>query len=168
MNVQDWAWLIATLLCVVLELVTYGIFFVLFAVGTLVAFIVAQFSSNIVAQVLTFAVVTILCLIFLRPAVRRWLKLGKYGADSSVPDYIEQYQGKIAVVLADIPAGAKGQVKIDNETWTAKAVDGRAITAGSNVRVLRIEGVTAVVESQRDTSAAFGLKQSSSSGGKKL
>lgn len=168
MNVVDWLWLILTLVCIVLEIVTYGIFFVLFAVGTLAAFVVAQFSSSIAVQILAFAVVTVVCLVFLRPVVRRWLKLGKYGANDTVPDYIDQYQGKIGVVLQDIPAGAKGQVKIDNETWTAKAVDDRPIAAGSNVCVMRIEGVTAIVESQKNSSAAFGLKQSSSTGGEKL
>lgn len=154
----DWVWLILTFVCVVLEIVTYGIFFVLFAVGTLAAFIVAMFTQSIAIQVVIFAVVTVLCLLFLRPVVRKWLGLGKYGKGRSVPDYIEQYQGKEGIVTKAIVKDDKGEVKIGTEVWTACAKDGESIQTGAKVSIVRIEGVTAIVESKTATTSSFGLK----------
>ncbi len=139
-------WLILTFVCIVLELLTTGIFFILFALGTLFAFIASFFSVSVTNQVVVFAAVTLLCLLFLRPFVRRWLHLDGSGGAGSVPDYIEQNIGLEAPVTEEIVAGGKGQIRIGTEIWTARAVDNRGIARGRTVRVVRIEGVTAVVE----------------------
>jgi len=40
-----------------------------------------------------------------------------------------------------------GRVKIGGETWSARAIDGdRVIEAGEMVRVIRIDGATALVD----------------------
>ncbi len=139
-------WLILTFVCIILELLTTGIFFILFALGTLFAFIASFFSVSVTNQVVVFAAVTLLCLLFLRPFVRRWLHLDGDGSAGTVPDYIEQNIGLEAPVTEEIVAGGKGQIRIGTEIWTARAVDNRGIELGRTVRVVRIEGVTAVVE----------------------
>lgn len=142
----DWMWLILTFVCVIVELLTADIFFILFAIGTLVAFVVALMSVNVTVQVIVFAVITLLCLLFLRPVVRRWLHIGKYGKDYTVPDSIEQNIGKEGVVVRAIEQDGKGQVKIGSEVWTARTTDNTALGVRRHVRVVRIEGVTAVVQ----------------------
>jgi membrane protein implicated in regulation of membrane protease activity len=141
-----WMWLGVTLACIVVEMVTSGIFFILFAVGALLAFLYSLFAGILVVQVIIFAVVTMLCLLFLRPLVRRWLKLGKYGTAQGRPDYIDQNIGREGIVVREITSAVKGQVKIGSEVWTACGVDTQSIANGERVRVIRIEGVTAVVE----------------------
>lgn len=146
MTWMAWMWLALTLVCIIVEIVTMGVFFILFAAGTLVAFVVSLFVGNIAAQVITFAIVSLLCLLFLRPIIRRWLRLGKYGASMTIPDSIEQNIGKTGVVIRDIDGENRGQVKVGGEVWTAKTAVGIRIPAGTEVRVKAIEGVTAVVE----------------------
>lgn len=143
---MDWLWLGLTFLCIILELMTTGIFFILFAVGTLAAFIYALFSSNIVGEVLTFAVLSVVCLLFLRPILRKWLHLDEVGQSFGVPDYIEQNVGKEATVTRMVSVAAKGQVRIGYELWTAKTLSGGPFEVGEVVRVVGIEGVTAVIE----------------------
>ncbi|MFB5189620.1 NfeD family protein [Alicyclobacillus fastidiosus] len=142
----EWTWLILTFVCIILELLTAGIFFILFAVGTLLAFVVAFFSVSVIDQVVVFAAATLLCLLFLRPFVRRWLHLGRYGKDYTVPDYIEQNIGREAPITRAIPENGTGQVRIGTEVWTARELHHRAVAVGTTVRVVRIEGVTAIVE----------------------
>jgi membrane protein implicated in regulation of membrane protease activity len=146
LNWIDWMWLILTLVCVILEILTYGIFFILFALGTLAAFILSRFTDHAPVQVGIFALVTVLALIFLRPAVRRWLHLGKYGQSYGVPDYISQNVGKEGIVIKAIPAHGKGQIKVGTEVWTANAQDFGELPEGARVRIIRIQGVTAIVE----------------------
>ncbi|GMA64804.1 NfeD family protein [Alicyclobacillus fastidiosus] len=142
----EWTWLILTFVCIILELLTAGIFFILFAVGTLLAFVVSFFSVSVMDQVVVFAAATLLCLLFLRPFVRRWLHLGRYGKDYTVPDYIEQNIGQEAPVTRAISENGTGQVRIGTEVWTARELNHRAVAVGTTVRVVRIEGVTAIVE----------------------
>ncbi|MDE6123912.1 MAG: NfeD family protein, partial [Eubacterium sp.] len=40
---------------------------------------------------------------------------------------------------------AKGQVKVDNQIWSARSEDGSQIAEGTKVNVLRIEGVKLIV-----------------------
>ncbi|WAH37885.1 NfeD family protein [Alicyclobacillus dauci] len=155
MNWIDWMWLILTFVCIILELLTTGIFFVLFAVGTMAAFVYARLSPSVTGQVITFAVVTLLCLLFLRPFVRRWLHLGKYGKDHTVPDYIEQNIGKEGVVVQPIESEGTGQIKIGSEVWTARMASGGRASVDDRVRVVRIQGVTAYVEALAATSSSF-------------
>ncbi len=58
----------------------------------------------------------------------------------------DRYIGKTAVVTEDISnIDAKGQVKVDNQIWSARSDDGSAISSGKQVNVLRIEGVKLIV-----------------------
>lgn len=156
MNSIDWLWLGLTFLCIILELVTSGIFFILFAVGTLAAFVYALVAPNITGEVLSFAIITLVCLLFLRPVVRRWLHLGKYGKDFTVPDYIEQNVGREGVVTRAFAHESTGQIRVGSEVWTARSLDGATYAVDDHVRVIRIEGVTALVEglSQEQPSTA--------------
>ncbi len=56
----------------------------------------------------------------------------------------DSIMGKTAVVVADIPSGASGQVKIEGEVWRAEA--NKVITKGTNVKIISVSGVTLKVE----------------------
>ena len=58
----------------------------------------------------------------------------------------DRYIGKLAVVTEGISnIDAKGQVKVDNQIWSARSEDGSQIAEGTRVNVLRIEGVKLIV-----------------------
>jgi membrane protein implicated in regulation of membrane protease activity len=59
---------------------------------------------------------------------------------------VAAHVGRTAVVLLDVTAHA-GRVKLAGEVWTARTADpSLVLPAGSTVRVVRIDGATAVVE----------------------
>ena len=54
--------------------------------------------------------------------------------------------GKTGIVTQDInPTHSVGQVKISNEIWSAKTSDNSIIKKGSQIEVVSIDGVKAVV-----------------------
>jgi len=59
--------------------------------------------------------------------------------------------GKIAVAKTDIDPTDGGVVKLDEELWLAKTVDDcQTIKETSKVRVIRVEGVSLIVDGETD------------------
>ena len=61
------AWLLVSLLCLVLELTNGDFFIMCFAIGGVAAAIVSAFSDSFTLQVIVFAVVSALSIFFVRP-----------------------------------------------------------------------------------------------------
>ena len=60
--------------------------------------------------------------------------------------------GKKAVVTQDInPTFSVGLIKVAGETWSAKTADDSKIEKGSSVKVIKIDGVKAIVEPIEET-----------------
>ena len=88
-----------------------------------------------------FAVVSVLMLVLVRPALRRHFMAG-----TGLPDRPQELEGKAALVL-DRVASHEGQVKLDGEVWTARPLnDNDVYEPGDHVTVVRINGATAVVQ----------------------
>ncbi|HWK92353.1 MAG TPA: NfeD family protein [Luteimicrobium sp.] len=140
---MEWLWWIgAALLFAVVEVVTLSFVLIMFAGGALVAAIANAFGWPFWAQVVVFGVVsTILLLTFRRWLVRRFrtsTPVARTNADALV--------GREAVTIADV-SESDGRIKLNGEVWTARVARGTlAVASGEHVRVVRIDGATAVVE----------------------
>ena len=66
------AWLLISLLCLLLELTNGDFFIVCFAVGGLFASISSVFTDSLTIQIIVFAITTLLSIFFLRPVALRW------------------------------------------------------------------------------------------------
>ena len=133
-------WLIFTVVTAVLEGVTVQLVSVWFAIGGLAACITSLFTDSIPIQAVVFVVVTAIALVVTRPLVK---KLRKKKAE---PTNADRYLGKTAVVVERIDnENATGLVKVDNQKWTARSVDGSPIEEGLTVTVAAIEGVKLMV-----------------------
>ncbi|HTM85576.1 MAG TPA: NfeD family protein [Mycobacterium sp.] len=87
-----------------------------------------------------FLVVSVLLLVFIRPALRRRLT-----SDTAPPIGIQALEGQPARVLEEV-AGQRGQVMLDGQVWSARPLnDGDVYQPGDQVTVLQIDGATAVV-----------------------
>ncbi len=134
-------WLIFTVVTAVLEGLTVQLVSVWFAVGGLAACITSLFTDSIPIQAVVFVVVTAIALVVTRPLVK---KLRKKKAE---PTNADRYLGKTAVVVERIDnENATGLVKVDNQKWTARSVDGSPIEEGLTVTVAAIEGVKLMVQ----------------------
>ncbi|MBQ9248372.1 MAG: NfeD family protein [Ruminococcus sp.] len=134
-------WLIFTVVMAVLEGVTVQLVSVWFAIGGLAACITSLFTDNILIQSVVFVIVTAIALAVTRPLVK---KLRKKKAE---PTNADRYLGKTAVVVTEIDNSVpRGMVKVDNEKWTARSLDGAVIPEGTSVTVEAIEGVKLIVK----------------------
>lgn len=136
-------WLIAMIALVVVEAVTVGLTFLWFAVGALGGLITAVLGGPVWLQILVFLALSGLSLALVRPIAAKFLKTGR------TPTNADRVIGKTAVVTQTIDnVAGQGQVSIAGQIWTARSQREIVIPAGSEVTVLRIEGVKVFVETR--------------------
>jgi membrane protein implicated in regulation of membrane protease activity len=138
-------WAVVAAVAFVGELLSISFFLLFFALGSAVALVVALSGAGIVAQIVGFAVTSLLSLIVLRPVLIS--RLSSRGGERYVSRPL--ITGKSGIVTNTIESGASGMVRIgDGEFWTARSVyPDQRIEAGSRVRVLGTDGLVALVES---------------------
>ena len=133
-------WVVLVVAFGVLEGLTVGLISVWFSIGSLAGLIAAGLGASVMVQVIAFSIVSGACILLLRPVTRKYLvtKIEKTNADRIIDEE--------AVVTENINnLQGTGQVRVRGESWTARSVDGEEYTESTMVRVLRIEGVKAIV-----------------------
>ena len=140
MNIYALVWLGLMVLFLIIEAETVCLLTVWFACGALAAMVISLFALPLWLQIGVFFAVSAAMLALLRPMVKKHFtpKLTKTNVDAVL--------GKQAVVITDIDnVAATGQIKLNGLEWTARSTDGTTIAAGTQVKVDRIQGVTAYV-----------------------
>ena len=134
-------WLVLLITFCAAEAITVGLTSIWFAAGSLAALIAALLGGPLWVQLTLFLAVSTLCLVAVRPLAKRHLN------DQVQPTNADRVIGAEAQVTQDIDnVHGKGMVIIRGMTWSARSEDGLPITAGTMVKVLRIEGVKVFVE----------------------
>ena len=140
MNLFSIIWLGLVILLGFLEALTVTLTSIWFAVGALAAMAVALFGGALWVQILVFAVVSLICVLALRPLAKTRL-----GGAKKVATNADRIIGQKAMVTEPIDNVATGAVSIGGTVWTARSDSAKPIAAGSVVRILRIEGVKVLV-----------------------
>jgi membrane protein implicated in regulation of membrane protease activity len=137
-----WVWLVATAVFAIGEMASPGSFFLApFAVGALVASLLAFAGVSVGVEWAVFLLVSIATLAALRPVAHR---LDRNALDHGVGS--RRLVGSRATVLQDIPGAAElGMVRVDREEWRAQSTDGTPIAAGTVVRVADVQGTRVIV-----------------------
>ncbi len=142
----EWViWMIGAGVLAVGEIFTLSFFLGPIAIAAVVAAAAAAAGFGVALQIGAFIVAALASLTLLRPIARRHLRTPSQlrtgtaalvGADALVTDRVD---------------GHGGQVKLSGELWTARAFDEDAvIEPGQRVRVMQIEGATALVANGLD------------------
>ena len=140
---MNWAailWLVLLVVFLIVEASTVTLVSLWFAAGSLIALFASLLDAGLWLQVLLFLAVSTLCLIALRPLVRKVIrpKLTATNVDSII--------GSTGLVTASVDnVSAAGQVKLGAMVWTARSSSGVPIPEGTLIRVDRIEGVKVFV-----------------------
>jgi membrane protein implicated in regulation of membrane protease activity len=134
-----WLGILAVLL--VIEGLTTALTTIWFAGGALAAAIAAGVGMGIVPQLLLFFCVSLVLLLFTRPAA---LKLMNKGTEKT---NVEGLLGKSAVVIQQIDNLAQtGQVRINDIEWMARTSDDSVtIPVGTVVVIEAVHGVRLIV-----------------------
>jgi membrane protein implicated in regulation of membrane protease activity len=142
-----WAiiWLTAAAVFGIGEMLMAGSFFLLpFAIGAVLAAVVAALAPSPVWSWLAFMVGSLAAFGAMRPLSRRLA--------ANAPDVAgigaNRLVGAIGVVLSPISAtpGVAGMVKVGTEEWRADTPPGIALSAGTKVRVVEVLGTRLLVE----------------------
>ncbi|GKX28381.1 hypothetical protein SH1V18_08610 [Vallitalea longa] len=134
-------WLGVLIICVILEAATLGLTTIWFAFGALASLLISLFGVGIFIQIVVFIVVSLCLLYFTRPIAVKVLKIGH------VKTNYESIIGKVGIVIDEINnLAAKGQVKVDGQTWSCRSINGDTIEKSKKVKVLEVKGVKLIVE----------------------
>jgi membrane protein implicated in regulation of membrane protease activity len=131
-HAEFWLWL--TLLLMIVEIFTAGFFLGALAISSALTAGAAWLGASAEIQVAFFGASSIGTLLWVRPVFVNLL------SPKEVATNAEALVGKSATVVAQIPAGGVGRVRLANEEWRATAES--ALDVGDGVKVMAVEGNT--------------------------
>jgi membrane protein implicated in regulation of membrane protease activity len=140
---DDWVWwMIAAGVLAVGEIATVSFFLGPIAVACVLAAVVAALGVGLPVQWIVFILASLGSLAVLRPIARRHLR-----TPAQLRTGTAALVGRTAMVLERISNDdGTGCVKLEGETWTARAYDeDDVIEPGKRVQVMEIRGATALV-----------------------
>lgn len=141
-------WLIVAGIFFIIEIATVGFLVFWLGIGALLAMITSFITSNIIAQTIVFVVSSCILIPLTKPLA------DKFTGKKSVPTNSYSLINKHGIVTSDInPIEGIGQVKVNGEIWSAKTDDESTITKGTEIEVLKIDGVKLIVSPIKVTSA---------------
>jgi len=143
LGLNDWVfWLVLAVVFIVVELMTVSMISIWFAGGAVSAFVVAVVSDNLILQMVFFFVISAVLL----GAFIKFKPFSKSVGKDAVATNFDRIIGKNGIVIETIDlVEGKGMIKVMGQVWSAVSIDGTKIVEGSNVVVVNIEGVKALV-----------------------
>lgn len=137
-------WFSLSAILFIVELLTVGLVCIWWAIGAIVAGIVAMLDVSIPVQIIVQNIVSILLFLSVRPIVKE--RMMKHTEKTNV----DSIAGKIGDVEEEISsATGQGRVMLEGMDWLAKASDNSTIPVGAQVVVERVEGVKLIVKEVR-------------------
>lgn len=135
-------WLILAGIFLIIEILNVSFLIFWFSIGAVIAMISSFFINSYFAQAIIFLASSTFLLFITRPFVNKILP-----KESFIKTNSSSIEGKIGKVILDIePIEGKGQIKVNNEIWSAKSTDNTYISKDTEVIVENIEGVKAIVK----------------------
>ena len=134
-------WLIAFIVFAVGEAITVGLVSIWFAIGSLGGMAAAALGGGLWVQIAVFLGLSAISLLLFKPLSKKMFqnKVARTNADRVL--------GENALVTETVDNNlATGQVRVDGQIWSARSSHDVVIPVGTEVRVLRIEGVKVIVE----------------------
>lgn len=140
MPVMELLWFAIIVVAMIVEAATATLFSIWFAGGALVALVSAFLGAPEWLQIVLFLVVSAGLLAATRPLAKKFINSRKQatnfdriiGTTCPVTEAVDNREGH-------------GAVYVDGKHWSARSDSGEKIPEGSNVEIIRIEGVKVIV-----------------------
>ncbi|MDY6122795.1 MAG: NfeD family protein [Porphyromonas sp.] len=134
-------WLIVAILLFVLEIFTPGFVLACFGVAAIGGMLASLLGLEVWVQVSVFSIFAILCLIYLRPFIRRISKRNIHTSTGA-----EALIGRRVKVTETIATDSdRGRVAVDGDSWRAKTLDGTSVEVGAEVEIVGRESTILLV-----------------------
>lgn len=136
-------WIVLAVVLAIAEVFTATLVLLMLAAGAGAAAVAALLGLGVTGQVVTFAVVSALSLVVLRPVIRKHALPAIAGADETIG--VKALEGAPGRVLEQVTQEA-GLVRIEGELWNARVYDEtQVLEPGERVRVIEVNGTTVLV-----------------------
>ncbi len=134
-------WLVVSAALIVAEIISLGLTTIWFAIGALAAALAAFLGAGISIQLIVFAVLSVVFLVFTAPVAR------KHFMRQPEKTNVEGLIGKIGVVTDAIDnLKSEGTVILNGQEWSARSESGENIEKDCRVSVVSISGVKLIVK----------------------
>lgn len=134
-------WLVVSAVLIVAEIISLGLTTIWFAIGALAAAFAAFLGAGISVQLIAFAVISVVFLVFTAPVAR------KHFMGQPEKTNIEGLVGMIGVVTDTIDnLKSEGTVSLNGLEWSARSENGESIEKDCRVSVVSISGVKLIVK----------------------
>lgn len=140
LNNLPWFWLAVLVVSLVIEGMTMMLTSIWCAIAAFVLIFVSTTPLSFKWQLLLFALISLVLVIFTRPFAVKKLRIKKEATNS------DALIGKHVLVTKKITPLEKGMVKLNGVEWSASSNDGTTIERGTEVEIVKIEGVTVFVK----------------------
>ena len=126
-------WLVLAGIFFIVEIATTGFLVFWLGIGSLFAMITSFFTENLIIQMVVFITTSTLLIIFTKPVVKKFF----IKDEDTVATNVYSIIGKKAIVTK--------QIKVEGQDWSAKCDSDEIIEKGTEVEILDVNGVKAVV-----------------------
>ena len=134
-------WLIAAGVFLILEMFTLGFLVFWLGIGCLLAALISLITDSILIQTSIFVLSSGLLIFATKPLVK------KFAEKDNAKTNVYSLAGKKAIVIEDIDwSTGNGQIKFEGQVWSAKTEEQVNIEKGTEVEIVKIEGVKAFVK----------------------
>ena len=145
-SVASIVWLILLVAFIVAEAATATLVSIWFCAGAAAALLLSAFVPNVLAQTAVFLVVSLVCLVLMRPLVR------KKDAKAAVPTDADRNVGQTAEVIAAVEPARPGRARLSGVDWAARC--DVPLAEGQLAEVVAVEGTTLVLRPAGHTTRA--------------
>lgn len=134
-------WLIIAGICLIVEIMTVGFLIFWFSIGALIAMVSSFFIDNVIIQTTIFIISSTILIFATKPFVK---KLSK--KTPNIKTNVFSIIGKKGIVTENINSiNSTGQIKVDGQVWSAIGINDINIEKGTEVEILEVKGVKAIV-----------------------
>ena len=134
-------WLIAAGVFLILEIFTMGFLVFWLSIGSLLAMLISFITDSIIIQTTVFVISSGLLIFATKPLVK------KFTEKDTTKTNVYSLIGKKAIVTKNIEwTTGEGQIKFDGQVWSARTEEQENIEKGTEVEIVKIEGVKAFVK----------------------
>ncbi len=139
-------WFLVGLALILLEFMIPGVILVFFGAGAWITALstLIHLTNGTPAQLLTFAISSVVLLVFFRRRVRGRF-LGHISDQNDLDENLDDFAGRLVTVTTAVTPGVPGgKVEFKGADWSAEADTPLAV--GERAKVIRAEGITLIVE----------------------
>jgi membrane protein implicated in regulation of membrane protease activity len=140
MDIWIWVWVAVIVISAIIEAITTDLTSIWFTVGGIIALIICICGAPEIAQVIPFGIVSLLCILTIRPVVKKTI------SKQTIETNISSLVGRKETLITPITHKTKGTIKINDVIWNVVSEDNSEIKANTEIEIVSVSGNKLIVK----------------------